>query len=116
MKLRAFIVCLVVAGFVAPAFAHAFLQHAMPRAGETLAKAPKEVVLQFTESLEATFSGIEVTDAAGTDVKAGKIVTSANTMRVFLKPLAAGTYRVNWHAVSVDTHRTEGSYRFVVKP
>jgi methionine-rich copper-binding protein CopC len=29
-------------------------------------------------------------------------------------PLAAGTYKVEWHAVSVDTHKSEGAYRFKV--
>jgi methionine-rich copper-binding protein CopC len=33
-----------------------------------------------------------------------------------LKPLKPGRYGVSWHAVSVDTHRTEGKYNFVVAP
>jgi methionine-rich copper-binding protein CopC len=33
-----------------------------------------------------------------------------------LKPLKPGRYRVTWHAVSVDTHRTEGKYNFLVVP
>jgi copper resistance protein C len=35
-------------------------------------------------------------------------------MRVGLKPLSPGTYRVRWHVLSVDTHRTEGSFTFHV--
>ena len=34
--------------------------------------------------------------------------------RVGLKPLAAGTYRVHWHVLSVDTHTTQGSFTFRV--
>jgi len=30
-------------------------------------------------------------------------------------PLAAGDYQVNWHVLSVDGHKTQGSYRFSVK-
>jgi methionine-rich copper-binding protein CopC len=30
--------------------------------------------------------------------------------------LSAGTYRVTWHAVSVDTHKTQGSFTFTVAP
>jgi methionine-rich copper-binding protein CopC len=37
-------------------------------------------------------------------------------MMVPLRSLAPGTYRVAWHVVSVDTHRTEGAYTFAVKP
>ena len=37
-----------------------------------------------------------------------------NTMRVDLKPLNAGIFKVNWRAVSSDTHKTEGSFTFRV--
>jgi hypothetical protein len=30
-------------------------------------------------------------------------------------PLAPGVYRVNWRAVSIDTHRLDGSYAFRVR-
>jgi methionine-rich copper-binding protein CopC len=30
--------------------------------------------------------------------------------------LAAGKYRVDWHAVAKDTHKTQGTYSFTVKP
>jgi methionine-rich copper-binding protein CopC len=31
------------------------------------------------------------------------------------QPLQAGSYQVNWHVLSVDGHKTAGSYRFSVK-
>jgi len=31
------------------------------------------------------------------------------------RPLSPGRYSVRWHAVSVDTHRTEGAFQFTVK-
>jgi hypothetical protein len=37
-------------------------------------------------------------------------------MRVSLKPVGPGTYRVSWHVVSVDTHPTEGNFTFRVAP
>ena len=33
----------------------------------------------------------------------------------FAKPLSAGTYKVDYHIVSTDTHRVQGSYTFKVK-
>jgi copper resistance protein C len=33
-----------------------------------------------------------------------------------VKPLSAGEYKVHWQAVSVDTHHTQGSFQFTVKP
>ncbi|BAN96253.1 hypothetical protein E05_14870 [Plautia stali symbiont] len=31
------------------------------------------------------------------------------------QPLASGHYQVNWHVLSVDGHKTKGSYSFSVK-
>jgi copper resistance protein C len=116
MNARAVLVALAIVGFAAPAMAHAFLQHASPSAGATLAAAPREIALEFSEPLEPIFSGVSVTDATGRDVEAAPAVISGASMRVSLKMLTAGRYRVRWHAVSVDTHRTEGAYDITVKP
>jgi copper resistance protein C len=35
-------------------------------------------------------------------------------MRVGLKSIGPGSYKVNWHALSVDTHTTQGSFTFHV--
>jgi methionine-rich copper-binding protein CopC len=55
-----------------------------------------------------------VTDANGIEVSQGKAQVNSNVMRVSLKPLSAGTYEVNWRAVSTDTHKTEGNFTFSV--
>jgi methionine-rich copper-binding protein CopC len=94
--------------------AHAFLDHATPLVGSTVPAAPHEVALWFTQNLEPAFSSVEVTDASGARVDQGKAAVSTNTMRIGLKSLSAGTYRVRWHALSVDTHTTEGSFTFHV--
>jgi methionine-rich copper-binding protein CopC len=94
--------------------AHAFLDHASPLVGSTVPTAPHEITLWFTQNLEAAFSTIEVFDANGGRVDQGKPSISGNTMRVGLKALAAGTYRVRWHVLSVDTHSTQGSFTFHV--
>jgi copper resistance protein C len=106
-------VLLVMLGSVA-AQAHAFLDHASPLVGSTVAAAPHEVSLWFTQNLEPAFSGVEVSDAAGARVDQGKPQISGNTMRIGLKGLSPGTYRVRWHVLSVDTHKTEGSFTFHV--
>jgi methionine-rich copper-binding protein CopC len=36
-------------------------------------------------------------------------------MSVALPKLPPGVYTVNWVAVSVDTHRSQGEYKFTVK-
>ena len=73
-----------------------------------------EVTLTFTDTLEAAFSKLTVTDANGVEVSQGKGQVNGNVMRVRLKPLSAGIYKVNWRAVSTDTHRSEGNFTFSV--
>ncbi|MGA7803834.1 copper resistance CopC family protein [Bradyrhizobium sp.] len=102
----------VIAGTAAEA--HAFLDHADPRVGSTVPTAPREVSLTYTQNLEPAFSGVEVTDANGARVDLGKPSFSSSVMRVGLKPLSPGAYKVRWHVLSVDTHKTEGSFTFHV--
>ena len=97
-----------------PAQAHAHLDHASPAVDSTVANAPQHVALWFTQKLEPAFSSVEVTDASGARVDQGNAQISGNTMQIGLKTLAPGTYRVHWHALSVDTHTTEGSFTFHV--
>ena len=94
--------------------AHAFLDHASPLVGSTVASAPREVSLTFTQNLESAFSSVQVTDANGARVDQGKAQISGNTMRVGLKASGPGAYHVHWHALSVDTHTTQGSFTFHV--
>ena len=94
--------------------AHAFLDHANPRVGNTVATTPREVTLWFTQNLEPAFSTITVTDSSGQRVDAGKPSISGNVMRIALRGVKAGTYRVAWHVLSVDTHKTEGTFTFRV--
>jgi copper resistance protein C len=98
----------------AAAYAHAMLDHASPAVGSTVASAPREVALTFSQNLEAGFSSVQVTDANGGRVDQGKPQVNGNSMRIGLKALSAGTYRVRWHVLSVDTHKTEGSFTFTV--
>jgi methionine-rich copper-binding protein CopC len=94
--------------------AHAFLDHASPLVGSTVPAAPHEVVLTFTQNLEAAFSTAQVTDASGARVDQGKAQVSGSTMTIGLKSIGPGSYKVHWHALSVDTHSTEGTFAFTV--
>jgi methionine-rich copper-binding protein CopC len=96
------------------ASAHALLDHTEPRVGNTVATAPREVTLWFTQKLEPAFSSITVTNSAGQRVDTGKARVSGNQMSVSLRSGGPGTYRVNWRVLSVDTHRTDGNFTFRV--
>jgi methionine-rich copper-binding protein CopC len=105
---------LLTAMAITAAHAHAFLDHAEPRVGSTVPTAPQEVVLVYTQNLESAFSSVQVTDANGARVDLGKPRINASVMRVGLKQLPPGTYRVRWQVLSVDTHTTEGNFTFHV--
>jgi copper resistance protein C len=103
----------VVVGMPA-ARAHAHLDHATPPAGATVAVAPDELSLSFTQGLEPAFSTVEVTGPNGERIDQGKPQVSGNTMRIGIKAAGPGNYHVQWRALSVDTHATQGSYTFHV--
>jgi copper resistance protein C len=99
-----------------PALAHAFLDHADPRVGSTVSPPPAVLTLAFTEPIEAAFSRVEVTDAAGKRIETGPLEHPAPaTITVSLPALVPGSYTVTWAVVSVDTHPTEGHFTFSVK-
>ena len=114
--LAAFILAL---GASAAAFAHAHLVSSTPAAGATVKQVPGELTLRFTEALEAAFCTVEVSDATGARVDAGKPTLDPadhKVLHVALAPLAKRKYKVVWKAVSVDSHTTNGSFAFTVAP
>jgi copper resistance protein C len=102
------------------AFAHAELATSNPPAGATVQTAPTAVSITFTEEVEPKFSTIEVQDAKGKRVDQGAAKTEADDAKILsvaVKPLTGGTYKVIWHAISSDdSHKTNGSYQFTIKP
>jgi methionine-rich copper-binding protein CopC len=100
------------------AFAHAQLEKATPAVGGTVA-GPSEIRLEFSEGVEPKFSKISVTGPGGV-VPLGAAKTEPSNQAVLIvsisKPLSAGVYKVHWQAVSVDTHHTQGTFEFTVKP
>jgi len=94
--------------------AHAFLDHADPKVGSTVA-APGKVTVFMTEELEAGFSKLQVFDAKGDEVDKKDVKVSGSTMTVSVPKLSAGTYKVSWKAVATDTHKTNGTFNFTVQ-
>jgi copper resistance protein C len=100
------------------AWAHAFLDHAEPKVGSTVTNSPAEIKIWFTQELEPAFSALEVQDAQGREVDKKDAHLDDKDKSLFLvslPQLPAGTYTVIWHAVSVDTHRTQGRFQFAIK-
>jgi methionine-rich copper-binding protein CopC len=99
--------------------AHAFLDQAAPPVGGVVPVSPKEIRVTFSEAVEPRFSGIEVAATDGRRIATGPVAAVPGENRqlvLVVPPLAPGRYRVSWHVVSVDSHRTEGEYTFTVGP
>ncbi|HYZ64135.1 MAG TPA: copper homeostasis periplasmic binding protein CopC [Acetobacteraceae bacterium] len=121
MQIRRFLPALAVGLLAASsqADAHAHLVRAEPEVGSSVRAAPKQVEITFSEAVEPRFSSIEVTGPGGTNVDRHDVHVPAGDARhlaVGLGPIGPGEYKVIWHATSVDTHKTEGSFTFTVTP
>ncbi|MGX5052685.1 CopC domain-containing protein YobA [Enterobacter asburiae] len=98
--------------------AHAHLKQQSPAADSQVA-APQVLTLNFSEGIEPGFSGVVVTDAHKQVIKTGTATRDEKNKAQLTVPLeqtlAPGAYRVDWHVVSVDGHKTTGIYHFSVK-
>lgn len=104
----------------APAvLAHAHLKQQYPAAEAVMESAPQALTLSFSEGIEPAFSGITLTGADKQKVATGNAKVAADNNKQLIvpltTPLTAGRYQVDWHVVSVDGHKTKGSYHFSVK-
>lgn len=117
---------LAVAAVVASsvAFAHPKLVSSTP-ADKAEVSAPQKIEIKFSEDLMTQFSGANLvmtgmpgmTDHAPMKV-AAKVSGSDDPKTMVITPaqsLMPGNYRVDWRAVSSDTHPINGNIAFTVK-
>lgn len=99
-----------------PASAHALLRSSDPPAGADLERAPRQVLLTFTEPPDPGLSVVHVLDSSGRPVEGGRarpVPGHPLELAVPLGPLAEGAYTVTWRTVSrTDGHVTAGSFAF----
>jgi len=117
--LRAVLRVTAFVAFASDALAHAFLDHAAPAVGSTVRTTPVAVRVWFTQEIEPAFSTIRVVDAKGNVIASSDKAVDASDrtlLRLPLPPLPAGTYRVVWRVLSVDSHVTEGDFTFEIAP
>jgi copper transport protein len=104
--------------FVPVVSAHADLERSEPAANSVLERSPEQVVIWFTEPIEAGFSEIQVLNSQGERVDKGDIAIDRNdpkVMSVTLPSLPNGTYTVAWKNLStVDGHTPRGAFVFSV--
>ncbi len=101
------------------ALAHAHLKSPVPADKAVVEHSPQQLTLTFTEDVEPAFSGVEVLNAQHQPVAVEKAKLNSKQHDQLIVPIAqplpSGSYQVNWHVLSVDGHKTKGSYVFSVK-
>lgn len=108
------------------ASAHTHVVASSPAASATVSNV-RNVTITFSEAFMPALSGLEIV-MTGMPGMAGnhpamkiagiKVAPSADRKALVAtlpRPLAVGTYDVNWHAVGADTHRMTGKVSFTVR-
>jgi copper resistance protein C len=124
MRIPAFLAAMAAILVATPVAAHPKLVAAQP-APNGVTAATSQLQLKFSERLIARFSGAELvmTNMPGmkahapvrVPIKAAVAPDGVTLVLSTAKPLARGTYRIDWHVVSADTHRVGGGYSFRVQ-
>jgi putative copper export protein/methionine-rich copper-binding protein CopC len=97
-----------------PAAAHASLAASSPKQESVLSAPPGEISVTFTEEIEAGVSSLALYDEDGNELPGALSSDGAKTLRLAVDGLTEGVYRVRWQVLSVDSHTTDGSFRFSV--
>ncbi len=98
------------------AAAHAVLERSVPSPNARLEVAPTQIVLTFSEPVDATLSSVAVLDPVGqTASPHATFSRDRRSAAVSLSRLPRGVYSVRWRVLSaVDGHITSGGFAFGV--
>ncbi|OZI24056.1 hypothetical protein CAL26_10105 [Bordetella genomosp. 9] len=101
------------------ASAHAHFASSEPARDAVVSRSPTRITLTTTEGLEAAFSSLTLVDSAGKVVRSGPSSLDPGDDKTLVLPLSqalpAGTYTVQWQALSKDGHKTQGAWSFTLK-
>ncbi len=107
----AFAAMVVLIGGSGPAAAHASLVRTDPAAGATIATAPTEVSLTFSENVGTGY--VAVTAPSGERVQTSNVRTVDGVLSAEVAPSEErGRYTVAYRVVSADGHPVSGEFTF----
>lgn len=112
-----FIMCiLIIFFFTSPmnGAAHAYLTQSSPSQETELEESPTEIKVDFSEPIDTTISQIKLVNEAGESVKGELSGEGDNTLVLLIPELKNDIYNVSWQVLALDSHITEGSFRFSV--
>ena len=107
---------LVVTGST-PASAHAVVIGSTPTDGQTLAAAPQEVQVTYSENVSSESEGLTVLNSSGdrVDNNDAKVGATGNVLSASVQSnLPDGTYVMNYRVISADGHPIAGAIVFGV--
>ncbi len=112
------VIAVVLLVWAGPAAAHASLESTVPAAGEQLDEPPAEVVLTFSEGVEASLGAVRVYDSNADRVDSGGAHhpdgQGDEVAQALPADLPDGSYVVTWRVVSDDGHPVHGAFTFQV--
>lgn len=112
------VIAVVLLAWAGPASAHASLESTVPAAGEQVDEPPAEVVLTFSEGVEASLGAVRVYDSNADRVDAGGAHHpdghGDEVAQALPADLSDGSYVVTWRVVSDDGHPVHGAFTFQV--
>src|ERR1700722_4085979 len=102
--------------FCGPAFGHAKLLATVPSSDAQLQAAPKTLSLSFNEKVHLAVLTLSL-GVKDVPLTLDRAAPAASQFSVALPQLPAGTYQVQWSALSADDgHVTKGTFSFTVLP
>ncbi|WP_078551720.1 copper resistance CopC/CopD family protein [Bacillus alkalicellulosilyticus] len=119
MKLqwRIVFLALAVGMLLFPSFvgAHSYMELSSPQEDSTVDESPSGVWVQFTEPIETDLSQLRIENEDGEVIEAEQYSVDNTSMTLRLPHLENGEYTVYWQILALDTHVTDGSFRFFVE-
>jgi len=112
MKRLLALAAVVALALPAVALAHATLKHVYPGFTADLKQSPKNVRLQFDQTVQ--FPSVEVLDGHGLN-HALPARAFGNEVVAKVRTLPTGDYTIRWHALSADGHVVSGVWTFGVR-
>jgi copper resistance protein C len=95
------------------AWAHTHLEASVPANASTVAKAPAEIILTFSDAARVT--AVTITKDGEREQKIAKLPTEmATRIAIAVPKLADGQYIVDWRVAGKDGHVMNGKFRFTV--
>ncbi|RCW47467.1 putative copper export protein [Paenibacillus prosopidis] len=99
-------------GFVS---AHAYILQSTPLQNAELTDSPSTIRIKFTEKIDTKLSTITLHNSADGSSIPGTLSSEGDVTLLYTIPkLDKGVYKVSWQVLSLDTHITDGSFRFAV--